>query len=196
MVQKSTKDRVRERQRAERLRRRMIWSVVTLVVLGSIGALIWSRTRPSQGIEVAIMESSNHVPEGTDPGPFNTNPPTSGPHYDNPLPAGFYDEEEASSVGPYPAGHLVHNLEHGYIVIWYNCSQLKQIECGELKDQIQNVMDDAQNIKVVAFPWDSITVPVVMTSWGAMQEFDRFDHKQALAFVRTNRNRAPEPQAQ
>ena len=33
------------------------------------------------GVRVDVMPDRSHVPEGTDPGPFNTNPPSSGTHY-------------------------------------------------------------------------------------------------------------------
>jgi hypothetical protein len=56
-------------------------------------------------------------------------------------------------------------------------------------------MDDAGNLKVIAFPWNSIEEPVVMTSWGQMLRMESFDPATALQFIRTNRNRAPEPQA-
>jgi hypothetical protein len=56
-------------------------------------------------------------------------------------------------------------------------------------------MDDAGNLKVIAFPWSSVDVPVVMTSWGQMLRMESFDLASANEFIRTNRNRAPEPQA-
>jgi hypothetical protein len=141
------------------------------------------------------MPGSNHVPVGEDPGPFTSNPPTSGPHYDAPLDAGFYDETAAFEVGPYPEGHLVHNLEHGYVVFWYDCETLNEDECSALKSQLREVMNSARNIKVIAFPWTSIDVPVVATSWGRMLEFESFDTELALRFVQSNRNKAPEPRA-
>jgi hypothetical protein len=64
-----------------------------------------------------------------------------------------------------------------------------------LKAAIQQALDSAGNLKVIAFPWDSIDVPVVMTSWGKLQRFDSFDVDQAVAFVERNRNHAPEPNA-
>lgn len=195
MGKKTTRERLRKRRRSERLQSRIIWGGIIVVVLVLGGTLIWRAVRPAAGEAFPIMPSSRHVPVGEDPGPFNSDPPTSGPHYDAPLEAGFYDEGTASEVGPYPTGYLVHNLEHGYIVFWHNCEILDEVGCAELNCQLREVMDDARNIKVVAFPWTSIDVPVVATSWGQMQEFENFDTKMAFRFVSSNRNRAPEPQA-
>ena len=175
---------------------RLTWGAVGAVILVIAAALIWPSVRPAAGQEVPVMESSSHVPVGADPGLYNSDPPTSGLHYDAPIKAGFYDESSVLEIGSYPAGYLVHNLEHGYVVFWYNCDLLEADACTSLKGQLQEVLSDARNIKVIAVPWDSLDVPVVATSWGRMQEFDDFDPQLALRFVRSNRNRAPEPQAQ
>jgi len=50
------------------------------------------------------MSSAAHVPEGTDPGPYNSDPPTSGPMFANQLFAGFYDEDSVQDYGVYPDG--------------------------------------------------------------------------------------------
>ncbi|NIS81051.1 MAG: DUF3105 domain-containing protein [Anaerolineales bacterium] len=141
------------------------------------------------------MDSSHHALEGEDPGSFNTDPPSSGPHDETPLDAGLYDETAAMRAGPYPAGHLVHNLEHGYVILWYNCKLIDIAACVELKGQIQEVIVDAHNTKVIAFPWILIDVPVVMTSWGRMLPFENFNTTLARRFVTANHNKAPEPQA-
>ncbi len=139
----------------------------------------------------------SHAPDGTEV-EYNSNPPTSGPHYAQPLPAGFYDPQaDPDNVAfhvPHPEGHLVHNLEHGYVIFWYNCSLLTDVECAQLKDEIRAVMD-VDPLKVIAFPWDSTDVPVVMTSWGRMLRMAAFDAAAAARFIANNRNRAPEPSA-
>ncbi len=195
MTKESTKEKLRKRRQRERLRSTLIWAVLGSSTLIVIGILIWPSVRPAVGDAVPVMPSSNHIATGEDPGPLNTDPPTSGPHYSTPLEAGFYDEIAAIDVGPYPEGHLLHNLEHGHVIFWYNCDLLDEAGCNDLIEQIQGVLDDAGNTKVIAFPWTSIDVPVVVTSWGRMQRFENFDPKLALRFVKGNRNRAPEPLA-
>jgi hypothetical protein len=160
-----------------------------------LGILIWPSIRPAAGEEVAVMPDSEHISEGTDPGAFYTDPPTSGPHYATPLDAGLYEEADLEGIGPYPAGYLVHNLEHGYVIFWYNCDLVSESECGELKGQIKEVIEEANNLKVIGFPWSTTDVPVVVTSWGRLQRFETFDVEAANQYVRSNRNRAPEPQA-
>ena len=57
------------------------------------------------------------------------------------------------------------------------------------------VTDQYNGIKLIAFPWQSIDTPVVMTSWGHLQRFERFNASRASDFIERNRNRAPEPNA-
>jgi hypothetical protein len=89
----------------------------------------------------------------------------------------------------------VHNLEHGYVIFWYNCRRLDQAACDEMKSEIQAVMNEFDGVKLIAFPWDSIDTPIVLTSWGQMQPMERFDEAQARSFIRRNRYHAPEPNA-
>ncbi len=141
------------------------------------------------------MPSSDHVEEGTDPGPYNSNPPTSGPHYARSLNPGFYEQSPGEEL-PFPEGYLVHNLEHGYVIFWYNCQALPDGEsCDGLKADIRTVMDEFDGDKLVAYPWESIEVPIALTSWGHRLRMERFDADAAGQFIERNRYRAPEPQA-
>ena len=191
MTQKSSRrEQRRSQQRQEQIRRNLLWVVVGLAVLVVIGVIVWQGVRPRAGVEMPVMQS-DHIPTDSDPGEYNSDPPTSGPHYADELDAGFYE----SNNYQYPAGYLVHNLEHGYIIFWYNCARLDEGDCAELQTQIKSVMDEVNNVKVIAYPWDTLDVPVVITSWGRMQEMQSFDATQARAFYKANLNNAPEPNA-
>ena len=194
MDKQTAEEKRQARQRQEKLRRTLI---IAVAVLG-LGVIIWGLVAPSLRPELGVAAEelpANHVEEGQDPGPYNTDPPTSGTHYASELDAGFYDEADISSIGPYPEGYLVHNLEHGYVIFWYNCTILDEAACTELKAEIKDVIDGENNFKVIGFPRASIEVPVVMTSWTRMLSFEAFDARLAKEFVRTFRNQAPEPQA-
>lgn len=195
MSKQSQTEMRRARMQRERRKSQITWSALGAAALLIIGLMIWNAVRPAAGQSVAV-ESADHVPEGTDPGPYSSDPPTSGQHFATSLPAGFFTEQDAAELPPYPEGYLVHNLEHGYVIFWYDCSELEQQSCDDLTREIQDTMERADNFKVIAFPWESIDVPVVMTSWGQLQEFESFNSRRATQFIQANRNRAPEPQAQ
>jgi hypothetical protein len=188
----------RKFQQEKRRNKKMVTTLslggVALIAVALLVYVIASASRPAQaqGEAVTVMPDSSHVPDGTDPGPYNTDPPTSGRHYNDPLEASFYEEGQVQ--GAYPVGHVVHNLEHGYVVFWYNCAQAGG-DCTELKSQIKGVLDAEKNFKVIAFPWSSTDVPIVLTSWGRMLKMEKFDPQVAEDFVQQNRNKAPEPDA-
>lgn len=195
MAQKTRRELRQERRSKELQKQRLIRGSLAVVVVGIIGFLVWNLTRPSLGLEVPIMPNSgDHVEPGTAI-EYSTSPPTSGPHYGNSLPPDFYEEADLASLSPNPEGYLVHNLEHGHVVLWYNCERLDSSGCNELKSQIRNVLNEYSMTKVVAFPWSAQEAPLVLTSWGQIQTFDTFDEDAVNQFIQTNRNRSPEPNA-
>lgn len=191
MNSKSNRQKIQERQRKQKLRTNLVWGGLGMVALAIISFIIWQGVRPAAGEPVQVMVSDPHIPVDSDPGQYNSDPPTSGPHYAEEARAGFFDNNNYQ----FPAGYLVHNLEHGYVIFWYNCDLLDESGCTNLKEQIKTTMDDLGGAKLIAYPWPSLDVPLVMTSWGRLQRFETFDSEQAKAFYRANLNRAPEPDA-
>ena len=51
---------------------------------------------------------------------YSSNPPTSGPHFPVWAKKGVYDRLMSD-------GYLIHSLEHGYVVISYDCSNEKAV---------------------------------------------------------------------
>ena len=190
MSSKSKRQEGRDRHRKQKLTSNLIWGGVGVAALAIIGFLVYQGMKPAVGESLPIMTTS-HIPVDSDPGTYNSDPPTSGPHYAQEGTAGFYD----ANIYTYPAGYLVHNLEHGYIIFWYNCDKLSESACAELKTQIKSVMDNLGGARMIAYPWPSLDVPLVMTSWGRLEKFEAFDAEKAKAFYRANLNRSPEPGA-
>ncbi|OGE64117.1 hypothetical protein A3J13_00670 [Candidatus Daviesbacteria bacterium RIFCSPLOWO2_02_FULL_36_8] len=56
-----------------------------------------------------------HIPDNTIVN-YSTNPPTLGPHSASWITKGFYEE-------PRHDGNLVHSMEHGYVIVWYDCTK-------------------------------------------------------------------------
>jgi hypothetical protein len=146
---------------------------------------------PVGGIEIPI-QSNAHIAIGAPHDPYNSEPPTSGPHYAQPAEAGFYTEE-------IPDEHLVHNLEHGYVIIWYSCRQLSDDDCTNLQEHIRAVMDKAGNSvntgtpKLIAVPRPQLDTELALTTWGRLDKFNAFDEDRILTFIATYRDVAPEP---
>lgn len=143
------------------------------------------------GEDVSI-QYGGHIEPGEDHTPYNSDPPTSGQHYPVAAEAGFYTEAPEDE-------QLVHNLEHGYVIIWYNCDDLTSDECEQLQDDIQFAMEEAGNSpltdtpKLIAVPRPGMDALIALTTWGRLDKFDAFDHKRIVNFIHDFRDKAPEP---
>lgn len=109
MSARTKREERRERDRRQKTRTSLIWGGIGLILVIVVGFVVWQGVKPSAGESVAVMESP-HIDTDSDPGQYNSDPPTSGPHYPGEAEAGFFD----TNIYQYPAGYLVHNLEHGY----------------------------------------------------------------------------------
>ncbi len=98
-------------------------------------------------------------------------PPASGPHLAVPvfpnLP--FYSVQDVPRVES-----LVHNLEHGYTILWYDPA-LPEADRDLVRDLAGRVRVDVP--KFIAAPWDTTRGPlpsgarVALTHWGATSEY-------------------------
>lgn len=70
-----------------------------------------------------LDQGREHLTTGSPAPNYNSNPPTSGPHAPNTVPCGIHAE-------PIPDVVVVHNLEHGVVVVHY----LPTIPRGELSE--------------------------------------------------------------
>lgn len=94
----------------------MWWKVgVGIAVVGLLGWVGWTVTRPVPGMKIADLGRDHVTPEEVAKFTYNSKPPTSGPHLATWVKAGVFDE-------PQSEGELLHSLEHGYVVINYNCN--------------------------------------------------------------------------
>jgi hypothetical protein len=192
----SKREQSRIRQRRRNWKNYAIGGGIGLIILGILGVIIWQGVKPQAGEIVAIpADYLTHVEIGT-PLTYPSDPPAGGRHYAEEFENGFFDEATLSNRPGDLAGYLVHNLEHGYVIFWYNCAKLDETACNNLKSEIKTVMNAKNNFKLIAVPWESIDDPLVMTSWGRLQRFEQFDERLVRTFIESNINRAPESGAQ
>jgi hypothetical protein len=185
------------RHRQQRNKTMMTWGGVGLVVLLVVGGIIWFLSRPSVASAAPMGDfvpttSRDHIPEGTDPGPYSTNPPTEGHHFPVTFNPGFYTPDEVAKMPKYPQGYLVHDLEHGYVIYWYNCQADPSINCTDMQNAIKQIIQDNNSFKVIGFPWPSQKEPLVMTSWGRILRLNKLDTATMRAFYKANVDKGPE----
>jgi hypothetical protein len=170
------KDALRKAQR----KRNLVTTVVALLVAGGVVAAIFvqreAETTAVENYGVSEQEANcgeieeqeimgaDHIDPGAAHEPYTTNPPTSGPHYNaaglGPVQPNFY--EDATEA---PPEGVVHNLEHGMIVFYYNPDAP-----AEVVEDLKLAVEDEPNASV-ATPWSDIEgdANVVMTAWGQSQ---------------------------
>ncbi|MBC8279679.1 MAG: DUF3105 domain-containing protein [Chloroflexi bacterium] len=108
------------------------------------------------GIEIPIL-GADHVNEGVRV-EYNSTPPTSGEHWPQWADCGFYSED-------LPDERIVHNLEHGNIVVSYNFANPAQVT--ELREALEDVPLFAN--WGIARPYDGIPDGrVALAAWGRL----------------------------
>ena len=162
----------REQKRAEKRRAYAIVAacvLVALVIIG-IGAYpllkqqqVSSGTLASLGADASQADcqdvttkpatgSAEHKPEGSTI-PYSEAPPAFGPHYPAPAPMArkYYTTDDRP-----PVEYLVHNLEHGYNILWYDETIAKDSEQRAIVKAIsERFKGTAFKDKFIAAPWTS-----------------------------------------
>jgi hypothetical protein len=173
--------------------------IVVVLVVGSTPNPYAGVTLPNDG--------GTHVPVGTDcrdpaqqtdqlcgTDPYSSVPATSGPHWD---PSGVANWGAYST--PQPETQLIHNLEHGGIVIWYDPDALTEAQIAELDSYVDAQVATGQGgrFKFIVSPWggrDPLPSPVVVTAWRRLLELDTVDMDAIRGFADANYLvHAPEP---
>lgn len=112
---------------------------ILLIVIG-IGFWLYRVFTAPQPGEFVPSQGDEHIPIGTAVTNYSSNPPTSGPHHSDWERAGRYDRV-------LPDERLVHSLEHGYIVISYNCARPLRTglppQSAELSGKVQQIVPGA-----------------------------------------------------
>jgi hypothetical protein len=136
---------------------------------------------PSQG--------NLHLRNGQPFSAYSTDPPTSGPHWIGgaafttpkgrivaiPPAWGVYDEE-------LPKEALVHAMEHGGVIVWYNPAA----GCdGDCQSSVTRLVTHyvAGGRHVILVPYHGLHTAVALTAWTRLERLDRVDVSAIDAFV-------------
>jgi hypothetical protein len=199
-------DQARRAQQKQAARRSNLMTAgIAVLVIGVVAALIIndrnaSSTPVPDGVAAAeagcgeIREfeevSREHIEVGAEHEDYNSSPPTSGPHYELPADGGFYPS-------PLPPEQLVHNLEHGQIVIWYRPDASEATVEGLqalVESANQRARDSGTLEPLVASPYDDIEgdSEYVVTAWTHSQSCLDYSRAAIDAFRRDFQGRGPE----
>jgi Protein of unknown function (DUF3105) len=155
------------RQKKEHRRANLITvGIAAAVAIAVVLLIVFQPEDPADNVGVAASEANcseretfesegnQHIDIGV-PVQYEANPPTTGDHWPPEAVAdpGFSEE-------PIEPERLVHNQEHGQVVIWYNPDASEEI-LGQVEDMTE------QTPVNVAAPWDDIENPYnyVLSAW-------------------------------
>lgn len=170
-----------------------LWSGVGIAIAAGI-FFVLSLVSPQQGGESETenlgpdysrampYEGAQHFPEGTIL-THQSNPPTSGPHWPDPLRDGIYDKEK-------PDEAIVHSLEHGRVWISYR-PDVNEETIAALKNLAE------KQVRVVMTPRAANQNDIALAAWTRLDAFDlaedgTFDAQRILDFIARYRDKGPE----
>ena len=187
----SRQERERANARDRRTRAAIRWGAVAAVALGLIAVVLvaagfglpeYGRAAPSEG-GVGV-----HLPAGA-PLPQRNRPPSSGPH----------DGARAAyavSTEPVPPGQWLHALEHGGIVVLYECADPD--DCRSVASDLETTVYGPARAgrfgerKLVVTPYQDLATPFAVLAWGRIMELETLDADRILAFYDRYVDRGPE----
>ncbi|MDQ3941341.1 MAG: DUF3105 domain-containing protein [Actinomycetota bacterium] len=191
-------ERRRSEQRREALRRNFVTIAIAIVVAVLVVFLIID-AREEQGLgggpvgvsaaeanctepETFESQGRTHIEVGAPHEPYNSDPPTSGPHFEIPADTGFYPDA-------LPPEQLIHNMEHGQIIIWYD-PDLPETDI----DQIEALVDKESG-STVASPYTGVEDPfgLVVTAWRNSMSCELVSEEAINEFRAQFQGRSPEP---
>ncbi len=138
------------------------------------------------------IEGHTHIPVCSY-APYATKPPSSGNHY--PIWAAY-----KTYAAPIPEGFFVHNLEHGTIVLTYNCPNGCDADVAAAQAMLDALPDDAEctalgegvRRRSVMTPDPNLDVAFAASAWGWTLRAKCFDATAFRAFALAHYNHAPE----
>lgn len=167
-------------------------SIGAILLLGLVILLLVVLFGGGGGTTVGTREPDAgrlHIPEGTAGTGYTSVPATSGPHWssaDSPGRWGVYLDAQ-------PQERMIHNLEHGGIVIWYQPALLSADDLATLTTFVTQQIT-TERFKVILTPWSGADFghPVALTAWDWLLYMDTVDLDTVRAFIDAHILRAPE----
>ena len=155
-------------------------------LLAVVAASFWACSSGQERAGESVpLEGAGHVDFGQTVS-YGTTPPTSGSHWGAPADCGVYDREVADE-------HVVHNMEHGHVIISYN---LPDAADAERIEGLAEKLPDLGEWGIVR-PYSKIDPgTVAMTAWRVIDTVKGVDKQRITSFYETYyRNRHSEETA-
>ena len=172
----------------------LVVGAIAVAAVAAGGLYVWRSNQASGAFEALAAQGQAalarvEVPPGRGGGHlapgqghvYDARFPTSGIHHRDPVDPGFFRAHQ-------PATKLVHSVEHGHIVIYYDSPGAEAM--GLLEDWTS--LYGGHWDGVIATPSAGLGKAVVLTAWRRILRLDEFDPAAAAAFIDQFRGRGPE----
>jgi hypothetical protein len=122
---------------------------------------------------IAMPDQGNlHIATERDPHePYNSDPPTSGPHLPYIAPWGIHAEPIAKEL-------QVHNLEDGGVMVQYDCPA----GCPDLVARLRAVVERYREHVILA-PYPGMQHRIALTAWTRIDAFDDWSEPRVVRFI-------------
>jgi Protein of unknown function (DUF3105) len=157
-------------QRRGRQRRAWVLVGAVAVALGAGASYFAYQAYPGQpGIKMPDQGNLHISTETTPHEPYNSDPPTSGPHLPYIAPWGVHTRPISKEL-------QVHNLEDRGVMVQYSC------ECPELVAKLKAIVDRYDRYVILA-PYPGMKTKIALTAWTRIDQFDEFDERRIRRFI-------------
>jgi Protein of unknown function (DUF3105) len=140
------------------------------------------------GRAVPLLGNRHLVSPGTPHEPYNSNPPTSGPHVRWVAPWGVH-------TVPIPLEVQVHNLEDGGVVVQYHCPApcpdlIAKLDTLTTRPELLTLPRARVNpqgppaIRLVVAPYPTMKSAIALTAWGRIETLDHYDDARIMRFIK------------
>jgi hypothetical protein len=148
---------------------------IAVVAAALVGYWAYRAAADLPGVKLADQGNA-HIQLATEPHvPYNSDPPTSGPHMPYIAPWGIHTEPIVREL-------QVHNLEDGGVMVQYHCAT----PCPDLVARLTEIVR-RYDTQVILAPYPGLRTRIALTAWTRLDAFDDLDEARIVRFIRTYR---------
>ena len=155
--------------RAMKGNRAAILAVSAVVVAVVVGYFAYRAAADLPGTKMADQGNLHIATEQSPHEPYNSDPPTSGPHLPYIAPLGVHTR-------PIPRELQVHNLEDGGVVVQYNC------DCPDVIAKLRDIVNKHDHFVILA-PYPDMNSKIALTAWTRIDTMDQLDEARVRRFI-------------
>ena len=162
-----------DKSRTRRHRAAIIAAIVLVIAAATGGVVAYRAGDAAPGTRMPD-QGNRHIPTPqAQHEPYNSDPPTSGPHLGYIAPWGIH-------ARPIPLELQVHNLEDGGVLVQYSC------DCPDVASKLADIVRRYDKFVILA-PYPSMKSRIALTAWTRIETLGEVDERRITRFIETYR---------